>query len=85
MSNMSVMFPLKILLLLAWACLGTHAQLRPMAALLRFYKQQGLRFKEDPFANNGAILEEYDFVVVGSGPAGCAVTNRLTENPRWKV
>ncbi|RZF36504.1 hypothetical protein LSTR_LSTR008839 [Laodelphax striatellus] len=66
--------------------LGSTPLITPvLQEIYRGYKQSRIPFKEDPWLHNKPILEEYDFIVIGSGPGGAAVANRLTEIRDWKI
>ncbi|XP_014241316.1 glucose dehydrogenase [FAD, quinone]-like [Cimex lectularius] len=42
-------------------------------------------FSERVYASKGPTRKEYDYIVVGSSPSGCVITNRLTENSAVNV
>lgn len=55
-----------------------------MFTSLDFLAEGAADYNNEP-KDQPRLLNEYDFIVVGAGTAGCVLANRLTENPNWKV
>jgi choline dehydrogenase len=66
------------------------------ATLLNLHTIEAILQHQKDYVNNNVegytyniptnkLNAEYDFIVVGAGPSGSVVTNRLTEVPKWSV
>jgi len=77
---------MKILILFVFLVSSTSAILSEFfQSIYGQYLQQGIPFRENTYLGNKPILREYDFIVIGAGPGGCVVANRLSEQPDWSV
>ncbi|XP_039961794.1 glucose dehydrogenase [FAD, quinone]-like [Bactrocera neohumeralis] len=75
-----------IVLLLTTFSRVSHAQRgNIITTLFEFLRRGQNDLNIEHVDDNVQLLNEYDFIVVGAGTAGCTLAARLAENPAWKV
>ncbi|XP_011315326.1 glucose dehydrogenase [FAD, quinone] [Fopius arisanus] len=74
---MRVIFGMLISLLLTHSSVGIH--------ILRLLTEYGLTTTYGIRTEQLPRFNEYDFIIVGAGPGGSPVANRLSENKNWRI
>lgn len=75
------MWRTSLLLLLS---ISTAASQSLLGAVFNAIREGANQVDNEP-ADQKNLINTYDFIIVGAGTAGCALANRLTENPEWMV